>query len=823
MKILIFIAVLVLSLSSYCQTFVFAQLTGSPNLNTSGWNLTGNAYSGDTGGDTDASPNELILTNALGNQSGGVFYGTPINPLICSKWTVEFDYRIWGGSAADGLAFCFLDVPPTGFVNGQGVGIPGTANGLKVVFDTFDNGCGANPEIQIYSGVGYNECIAGIIKVTNTGGSLNFLRNNNYQPVKITYVNGAVTVFVNNTQYLTANFPINFSGYMGFTASTGGSTDQHSVRNVIIYTDQATSNAGANTSFCTGQNSTIGTTTNPNYVYSWSPSTGLSDPTVSNPTVTLLNNGNLPLTQTYTVTTSLATSPGVCPTTDQVNVTVYPQFNSTLNVAICEGDSYLFNGQNLTSAGTYQANLLSVNGCDSIVNLNLSVNPVSSSILDTSICQGTVLTMNGQNLQNSGQYLLAFQNQYGCDSIVTVNLSILPLPALSSTLDTICSSDTALLIPSGSITYTWSPLIGFVDSQGVLTAQLQASTTFLLTGTDGNNCANSLSVPVIVNQLPQIQLLSNQSQYCQGDVVNLNASGGITYSWNEFSGNGNAQSFTAQVSSMYFVTGIDANSCSSSDSISIVVNPNPNLTISPNQEICEGETAAISVSGANSYQWSPQGSGSQSYFTPNSTTVYTVIGTEINNCSSDIITTITVHPKPTASFTANPLITTSDAPQITFSNNSIGADLQVFSTGDGTVLDQLVTQLEYTYPFSEASYLASLWVQNQFGCSDSTTLVIQIKGDEIFYVPNTFTPDGDEHNHIFYPIFTSGFDPANFQMEIYNRWGELIYESLNAEKGWDGFFNGSKCPDGTYAWKITYKIPELDEYKIATGHVNLIR
>jgi gliding motility-associated-like protein len=135
----------------------------------------------------------------------------------------------------------------------------------------------------------------------------------------------------------------------------------------------------------------------------------------------------------------------------------------------------------------------------------------------------------------------------------------------------------------------------------------------------------------------------------------------------------------------------------------------------------------------------------------------------------------------------------------------------------------LDTQLEYTYPFSEASYLASLWVQNLFGCSDSTTLVIQIKGDEIFYVPNTFTPDGDEHNHIFYPIFTSGFDPANFQMEIYNRWGELIYESLNAEKGWDGFFNGSKCPDGTYAWKITYKIPELDEYKIATGHVNLIR
>ena len=823
MKILSLIIFLAFSFHDYSQTFVFAQLTGSPNLNTTGWNLTGNAYAGDTGGDADANPNELILTNALGTQSGGIFYSTPINPLICSKWTVEFDYRIWGGNAADGLAFCFLDVPPSGFVSGGGVGIPGTANGLKIILDTWDNGCGANPEIQIYSGVGYNECIAGIIKVTNAGGSLNFMRSNSYQPVKITYINGAVTVFVNNTQYLTANFPINFSGYMGFTASTGGATDQHSIRNAIIYTDQATSNAGTDASFCTGINASIGTTSNANYIYSWSPTTGLSDPTVSNPIVNLVNNGNIPLTQTYTVSTSLATSPGVCPTTDQVNVTVYPQFNSTLNVAICEGDSYSFNGQNLTSAGIYQANLLSVNGCDSIVSLDLTVNPIYSTIVDTSICQGSVLTINSQNLQNSGQYLLTFQNQYGCDSVVTLNLSILPLPVISSTLDTICSLDTALLTPSGAITYTWSPVIGLVDSQGVLTAQLLASTTFLLTGTDANNCANSLTVPVIVNQLPQIQLLSNQSQYCQGDVVNLNASGGITYLWNEFSGNGNAQSFTAQVSSMYFITGIDANSCSSSDSISIVVNPNPNLTISPNQEICEGEIASISVSGANSYQWSPQGSGSQSYFTPNSTTVYIVIGTDFNNCASEVITTITVHPKPTASFTANPLITTSDAPQITFLNNSIGADLQVFSTGDGTVLDQLDTQLEYTYPFSEASYLASLWVQNQFGCLDSTTLVIQIKGDEIFYVPNTFTPDGDEHNHIFYPIFTSGFDPANFQMEIYNRWGELIFESLNAEKGWDGFFNGSECPDGTYAWKIIYKIPEFDEYKIAIGHVNLVR
>jgi gliding motility-associated-like protein len=72
-------------------------------------------------------------------------------------------------------------------------------------------------------------------------------------------------------------------------------------------------------------------------------------------------------------------------------------------------------------------------------------------------------------------------------------------------------------------------------------------------------------------------------------------------------------------------------------------------------------------------------------------------------------------------------------------------------------------------------------------------------------------------------IFTTGFDPANFQMEIYNRWGELFFQSFNANKGWDGYFDGKLAPLGTYIWKIRYKNPDLDDYKDITGHVNLIR
>jgi hypothetical protein len=329
-KTILLTVVLVLTCTNnWAQTYVFGQLNGTPNMSTTGWNLTGNAHIGDTPGDVDNFNNEMILTNNTIGQSGGVFYNTPINLTACQTWTVDFEYRIAGGNAADGLAFCFLSVPPAGFVSGGGVGIPGTANGLKVVIDTYDN-CsqgGTNPEIQIFNGIGYNECLPATPKIQNSGGSLNYLRNTNYQPVKIIYNNGLVTVLVNNVQLLQATSPVNFIGYVGFTASTGALYDLHSIRNVTIYTNQAVSNAGIDATTCSSTGVTIGSTPNPLNVYSWSPSIGLSSTTAANPVVTLPNTTGAPITQTYTVTTSLATNPGLCPTTDQINVTIYPQFS----------------------------------------------------------------------------------------------------------------------------------------------------------------------------------------------------------------------------------------------------------------------------------------------------------------------------------------------------------------------------------------------------------------------------------------------------------------------------------------------------------------
>jgi gliding motility-associated-like protein len=772
---LLFFSILLFSLKASSQTFVFGQLTGSPVLNTQGWNLNGNAYVGDTPGDVDNFSNELILTNASGSQSGGIFYAQPLNLGLCSNWTVDFDYRIWGGNAADGLAFCFLQVPPVGFVSGGGIGIPGTANGLKVVLDTWDNGCGANPELQIYNGVGYGECNAGIVKLTNTGGILNFIRGNTYKPVRIIYNNGAISLLINNILYLTANFPINFSGYMGFTAGTGGANDQHSIRNVVIYTAQATSNAGLDVQTCPNDPVSIGTANNPAFSYSWSPSTGLSSANVSNPTVNLPNNTNLPITQTYTVSSTLTTSPGVCPTTDQVVVTVNPSFLTTLTDTICDGSTYFFNGTPLNVSGNYVDTLTSLSGCDSVLTLDIvfSTNPIVTS------------------------------------------------PDLQ-----ICLGDSALLIPSGATIYTWTPTVNFVDNLGQMWVDPIVTTNYVLQGTNIEGCFDLDTVTVTVNPLPTTQLVVSDNTVCPNTPVQLNASGATSYSWSGIdlsSFTGASQSITAQTSGMYSITGTNQFACISSDSLYITVHPVPTISASPLlSEICSGELVTIQVAGADFYQWSNGQSSSIYTYQPLTSESITIIGTNTFGCADTTQVGVIVHPNPLALVDALSLNLLSDSPFATFYNNSLNAFSSTWYFGDGTSSNDNYSEVIHAYPYEDGIYTIILSVSSNFGCLDSTEISIQISGDPIYYVPNTFTPDGDEHNNVFLPIFTTGFDPTSYHLALYNRWGECVFESYSTDKGWDGYYGGMKAEIGTYSYVIQYFDKKATKKRQLFGHVNLI-
>lgn len=521
---------LLITCYSESQTLIFAELTGSPLVNTTGWNLTGATYAGDTGGDADNFSDEIILTNAVGTSSGGIFYNQSIDLSTCYQWKVEFDFRMWEGNAADGIAFCFLDVPPSGFVNGGGVGIPAASNGVFVILDTYDNGCGANPEIQIYQGAGYNECGPGMI---NRATSMNFLRSSNYQTCRIEYNSGLISVFINNNLYLTGNYNASFVGYMGFTASTGGLNDKHSIKNVKIFADIAVANAGPDVTICSGETAQLGDLVNPNFTYNWTGDSNLSSSAISNPTVTLTNTTSNPITYTYTLQTTLTNSPTSCPDNDVVSVTVNPIVGSVTNASICQGGTYSFAGQSFTTAGTYPVTLQTVFGCDSIATLNLSINPVPNTILNEAICQGSSFPFNGQNIVIGGQYTQVFQTLSGCDSTVILNLTVSPV-INTSLSETICSGDTYAFF--GQI----------LTSSGNYSQTLQTVT----------GCDSIITLTLTVNPLPSAPLInSNSPVVCPGDFATLtaNSASNAQYYWSgpsNFSSTNSVISFPVQEANM---------------------------------------------------------------------------------------------------------------------------------------------------------------------------------------------------------------------------------------------------------------------------------
>lgn len=579
------------------QTLVFAELQGQPNMSTAGWNLAGAAAIGDTPGDADVFNNELVLTTAVGNTSGAIFYSQPLNLNTCTKWKAEFEFRIFDGSGADGIAFCFLDVPPSGFVSGGGVGIPGTANGLKIIFDPFDNGCGLNPEVQVYNGAGYNECIAGIVKVNNSGGNLNFIRSNAYNAVEVNYDNGNVTVEINGNLWLSATGMIaNFPGYLGFTASTGGSTDRHSIRNVTVYTDLAPVNAGPNVSICSGGSAQLGVASTPGVIYSWSPAVGLSATNVANPTVSLTNLGSTPTQITYTLTTSLASNPGVCPNTDQVVVTVnpIPTSNFTLSKTnICIGEPITV---------TYAGNMGPLSG------------------YNWGFDGGTVVSGTGQ-----GPYQISWPadgtadvslwvSQSGCFSDTTVKtVTIHPNPVLSVTGPTdICLGDTAVFtgtadIPASVIGWTPGPLTGSPVSLSPGT-----TTNYTVQAVSPIGClSNDTTFTLTVKPIP-VASITGDTLICNGDSTLLTGASTLAnsdFAWLTPINTTNPTAWVSPNVDQEYGLIVAKDGCISDTAyFTVQVDSVPNLWVPDSLTMCKGETINVNVSSTTpgtSFDWQP--------------------------------------------------------------------------------------------------------------------------------------------------------------------------------------------------------------------------
>ena len=190
-----------------------------------------------------------------------------------------------------------------------------------------------------------------------------------------------------------------------------------------------------------------------------------------------------------------------------------------------------------------------------------------------------------------------------------------------------------------------------------------------------------------------------------------------------------------------------------------------------------------------------------------------------------IPTPVVVHDLPKADFKVLPdyVISIAD-PTVEFVNTSTVLQNNTYFWNIGNFMHSSNTNTSFTFGLHGFMYV-TLVATNEFGCSDTVTKVVEVKNDYGLWVPNAFTPNGDGLNDDFRVSFSQyGLDYTDFEMDIFDRWGEKLYSTKDILVGWNGgkYNKGEVVKEDIYVYKIRYKTAQK-EVKYKTGHVTLIK
>ncbi len=602
-----------------------------------------------------------------------------------------------------------------------------------------------------------------------------------------------------NSSTVTAT-PTITSTYSVLATDINGCTNTNSVVVTVNPIPVITVNPNA-ASICSGDN--VALTANGGNTYSWSPATGLNNTTNVSVTASPI------LTTTYTV---IGTSGVGCSdqTTVVISVLSLPVINILpANPTICGGGSV-----NVTASGASTYVWSPATGLNNSTSGSVTASPSTTTTYS--------VTGTGAN---------------GCTAISSTIISVNALPVININplVATICVGENVQLTASGAINYVWNPAAS-LNSNNISNpiASPVISTTYFVLGTDANGCTGSAYTDIFVNALPLVSVTPTAALFCPGASVVLTAAGAINYSWSPATDldavNGAIVTSTPTNTIGYSVTGTDANGCSAIAYSTLTLDPLPvaSFSVIPGSG-CEPLTVQFQNTGSNSVnaQWN-FGDGSIGYANstthsfPAGTYDVTMIAYNMSGCTDTVSQTaaVIVNATPIAYFNMDP-----PAPGnfpytdnlFNFNNTSAGANFYNWNFGD-TFSD---TSFNTSHSFGEpGEYYVVLTAFASNGCSDTAqSPVIIILGEPKPWIPSAFTPNNDGNNDLF-RIY--GIAIAKLDFRVYDRWGELVFQTNDYSVGWDGSFHGLKSSTDVYVYVAEIEMYSGEKY-ILKGDVTLIR
>jgi len=467
-------------------------------------------------------------------------------------------------------------------------------------------------------------------------------------------------------------------------------------------------------------------------------------------------------------------------------------------------------------------------GCGTLTDtMTVAVLPAANMLSlgsDTTLCPGnTILLYAGKGFasykwQNGstdslftvtepGLYHVSVTDLCGRSHADSIKVNARPLvPFVISRERIKCNNDTLrFTAPSGFINYSWSSSdnnnpIGGRD----VVVNPSINTVYYVKAEKTPGCFAYDTIQVTVNRSPLIQLGPDRS-FCSGAAATFDAGAGFSsYEWNtgDF-----GQQITVISAGQFTVKATTAQGCSSYDTVSVLNVWEPlQAKLDKSTSLCSGETRVLDPGDFSSYRWQ-DGSTTATYniTKPGS---YFVQVTDIHNCLAyDTVTIRGILPVP---------------------QNFLPPDTAICSY---SAVSLSPLQSYRSYLWSQGSRTKSLsiaqpgiyWLQveDTNGCVGNDSIIVKLKDCMAgVYVPTAFSPNNDSKNDVFVPEV---FGPVSkFEFRIYDRWGHVVFTTIDGKKGWDGKVNGLEQATGAFVWTCQYQLPG-EPVKITKGTVVLIR